>query len=155
VQTATLFPTGGTAPQGGSAVSLVPAIPDYSPAEKLQQEMEVLHLTATGHPMAALRPWLQRRGVVPACELAGWAGRRVKVAGKLITAKSASVKKTGQPMKFITLEDETDLCEVTLFPEIYARYGARLLSRGPYLVTGLVEDDHGSITVTAEKLEVI
>jgi len=58
-------------------------------------------------------------------------------------------------MKFLTLEDETDLVEVTLFPEIYAKYGARLLSRGPYLVTGLVEDDHGSITVTAEGLEVI
>jgi DNA-directed DNA polymerase III PolC len=155
VQTATLFPTSGTAPGAGSAVSLIPAIPDYSPAEKLQQEMEVLHLTATGHPMAGLRAWLQQQGVVPAAELPGWAGRRVKVAGKLVTAKSATVKKTGQPMKFITLEDETDLCEVTLFPEIYARYGARLLSRGPYLVTGIVEDDHGSITVTAEKLEVI
>jgi DNA polymerase-3 subunit alpha len=155
VQTATLFPTSGAAPGGGSAISLIPAIPDYSPSEKLQQEMEVLHLTATGHPMAALRSWLAERGVVPACELPGWAGRRVKVAGRLITAKSASVKKTGQPMKFITLEDETDLCEVTLFPEIYARYGSRLLSRGPYLVTGVVEDDHGSITVTAESLEVI
>lgn len=155
VQTATLFPVSGTAPGGGSAVSLIPAIPDYSTSEKLQQEMEVLHLTATGHPLAGLRHWLQEQGVVRACELPGWAGRRVKVAGKLITAKSAIVKKTGKPMKFITLEDETDLCEVTLFPEIYARYGARLLSRGPYLVTGLVEDDHGSITVTAESLEVI
>ena len=155
VQTATLFPVGGTAPGGGSAVSLVPAIPDYSPSEKLQQEMEVLHLTATGHPVAALRPWLQEQGVVPAGDLPGWAGRRVKVAGNLITAKSASVKKSGQPMKFLTLEDETGLCEVTLFPAVYARYGARLLSRGPYLVTGLVEDDHGSITVTAESLGVI
>jgi len=155
VQTATLFPVGGTAPGGGSAVSLIPAIPDYSPVEKMEQEMEVLHLTASGHPMAMLREWLNSRGVVPAGDLAGWAGRRVKVAGKLITAKSATVKRTGQAMKFITLEDETDLCEVTLFPEVYARYGARLLSRGPYLVTGVVEDDHGSITVTAETLEVI
>ena len=71
VQTATLFPVGGTAPGGGSAVSLVPAIPDYSPTEKLQQEMEVLHLTATGHPMAVLRAWLQERGVIPARDLGG------------------------------------------------------------------------------------
>jgi DNA polymerase III alpha subunit len=155
VQTATLFPVGGTAPGGGSAVSLIPAIPDYSHTEKLQQEMEVLHLTATGHPMAMLRDWLQQRGVIRARDLGGWAGRRVKVAGNLITAKSATVRKTGQAMKFITLEDETDLCEVTLFPEVYARYGARLLSRGPYLVTGIVEDDHGSVTLTAETLEII
>jgi DNA polymerase III alpha subunit len=155
VQTATLFPVGGTAPGGGSAVSLIPAIPDYSPQEKLQQEVEVLHLTATGHPMAALRPWLAERGVIPARDIGGFAGRRVKVAGTLITAKSATVRRTGEAMKFITLEDETDLCEITLFPKVYAEYGARLLSRGPYLVTGVVEDDHGSLTVTAESLEVI
>jgi len=155
VQTATLFPVGGTAPTAGSAISLIPAIPDYSPTEKLQQEMEVLHLTASAHPMAMLRQWLQQLGAVCARDLPGFAGRRVKVAGKLITAKSAKVKTTGQPMKFLTLEDETDLVEVTLFPETYKKYGARLLSRGPYLVTGLVEDDHGSITVTAESLEVI
>jgi DNA polymerase III alpha subunit len=155
VQTATLFPVGGTAPGGGSAVSLIPAIPDYSHTEKLQQEMEVLHLTATGHPLAMLRDWLRQRGVICARDLGGWAGRRVKVAGTLITAKSATVRKTGEAMKFITLEDETDLCEVTLFPKVYARYGARLLSRGPYLVTGVVEDDHGSITLTAETLEII
>jgi error-prone DNA polymerase len=155
IQTATLFPTGGTAPGGGSAVSLIPAIPDYSQTEKLQQEMEVLHLTATGHPLADLRGWLQQRRVVPAAELSGWAGKRVKVAGILITAKTATVRRTGAPMKFISLEDETGLVEVTLFPRIYARYGARLLSRGPYLVTGVVEDDHGSLTVTAESLEII
>ncbi len=155
VQTATLFPMSSVNSGSESAISLIPAIPDYSPTEKLQQEMEVLHLTASAHPMAMLRQWLQQQGVICARDLAGFAGRRVRVAGKLITAKSATVKTTGQPMKFITLEDETDLVEVTLFPEIYARYGARLLSRGPYLVTGLVEDDHGSITVTAESLEVI
>jgi DNA-directed DNA polymerase III PolC len=155
VQTATLFPVGGTAPGGGSAVSLIPAIPDYSHTEKLQQEMEVLHLTATGHPMAMLRDWLRQRGAICARDLGGWAGRRVKVAGTLITAKSATVRKTGEAMKFITLEDETDLCEVTLFPKVYARYGSRLLSRGPYLVTGVVEDDHGSVTLTAETLEII
>jgi len=38
---------------------------------------------------------------------------------------------------------------------VYARYGARLLSRGPYLVSGTVEDDHGSLTVTAEGVEMI
>ena len=62
----------------------------------------MLHLTATGHPMAALRSWLAERGVVPACELPGWAGRRVKVAGRLITAKSASVKSTTKKLPAFT-----------------------------------------------------
>jgi DNA polymerase-3 subunit alpha len=146
-----LFPAGRT----GSAASLVPAIPDYSEAEKLRQEMEILHLTATRHPLGALREFLQRRGAVPAADLPGWAGRRVKVAGMLITTKTAQVRKSGELMKFLTLEDETALCEVTLFPKVYARYGPLLLTKGPYLVTGRVEDDHGAISVTAERLEII
>ncbi len=153
VQTATLFPTAAAGDR--AAVSLVPAIPDYSPTEKLHQEMEILGLSVTNHPVAALRPWLRERGVIRNRDLGGWTGRRVKVAGILITAKSTTVRGTGRAMKFLTLEDETDTCEVTLFPRVYARYGARLLSRGPYLVTGMVEDDHGSLTVTAESLEII
>jgi len=153
IQTDTLFPVSGTTYSDTTAVSLIPAIPDFSQVEKLQQEMEILHLNATTHPIAMIRGWLQQQGVICARDLPGWAGRRVTVAGKLITAKSATVRTTGQAMKFITLEDETNLCEVTLFPEIYARYGRQLLSRGPYLVTGLVEDDHGSITITAETVK--
>ncbi len=152
-RTATLFPS--CEQTGQAAVSLVPAIPDYSPTEKLRQEMEVLDLAVSHHPMAPLRPWLREQGVILNRDLGGWSGKKVKVAGIMITAKSATVRSTGQAMKFLTLEDETDTCEVTLFPRVYARYGARLLSRGPYLVTGLVEDDHGSLTVTADGLEII
>ncbi|MFH1845154.1 MAG: OB-fold nucleic acid binding domain-containing protein, partial [bacterium] len=150
-QTTTLFPVG----RAGSAVSLVPAIPDYPEAEKLRQEMEILHLTATRHPMGRLREFLQRRGVVPGADLSGWTGRRIQVAGMLITTKTAQVRKSGELMKFLSLEDETALYEVTLFPRVYARYGSLLFTKGPYLVTGRVEDDHGSITVTADKLEII
>ena len=150
-QTATLFPVART----GSAVSLVPAIPDYPEAEKLRQEMEILHLTATRHPLGMLRDFLARRGVVPAADLSGWAGRRVKVAGLLVTTKTAQVRKSGELMKFLTLEDETALYEVTLFPRVYAHYGSLLITKGPYLVCGRVEDDNGAISVTAERLEVI
>jgi DNA polymerase III alpha subunit len=47
------------------------------------------------------------------------------------------------------------LCEVTLFPRVYQQYGRLLLTRGPYLVTGRVENDHGALSVTAEELAVI
>ncbi len=151
--TRTLFPVGNNTTGGTLALSLIPAIPNFSQAEKLQQEMEILHLSATTHPLAMIRGWLKQNGVICACDLPGWVGRRVTIAGKLITAKSATVRTTGQSMKFITLEDETDLCEITLFPKIYARYGSKLLGRGPYLVTGLVEDDHGSVTITAESVK--
>jgi len=105
--------------------------------------------------MGMLRAYLDSQGVLRACEIFGHVGRRVKVAGILITTKSTVVKRTGQPMKFLSLEDETELIEVTLFPRSYQQWGHVLLTRGPYLVTGTVEDDHGSITVTANKVELL
>jgi DNA polymerase III alpha subunit len=140
---------------GGGGANLVPGLRDFDDQEKLRQEMEVLHVTASGHPLAPLRPELRRRGIVAAAELSRLAGRRVRIVGMLATAKSAAVHKTGERMKFLTLEDETALCEVTLFPKVYRRYGKLLLTRGPYLVTGRVENDHGAISVTAERVELL
>jgi DNA polymerase III alpha subunit len=105
--------------------------------------------------MGMLRAYLNGIGVLPAAEIGGHVGRNVKVAGILITTKSTTVKRTGEPMKFLSLEDETELIEVTLFPKTYRRWGHVLLTRGPYLVEGRVEDEHGSISITADKVEVL
>ncbi len=132
-----------------------PALADFTPAEKLQHELDLLDLTPSAHPLASLRRMLCGLGAVSAADLPACAGRRVKVAGLLVCAKPAHVRKTGERMKFLTLEDETALCEVTLFPRVYQQYGRLLLTRGPYLVTGRVENDHGALSVTAEELAVI
>ncbi len=55
-------------------------------------------------------------------------------------------------MKFLMLEDLQGTTEVTLFPRAYARVGHRLTDAGPYLVAGLVRNDHGSLTVDARDL---
>lgn len=154
-------PPGATAPAATPALRLPPAPSDgaglreFSPDERLDQEMEVLGFTPSAHPLAALRPRLQRAGVVPAADLERRAGRRVKVAGLIVAAKGAHVRSTGERMKFLTLEDETALCEITLFPREYARWGRLLLTRGPYVVTGRVENDHGSLSVTAERVKLL
>ncbi len=135
--------------------SIVPRIPDWSARQRLRLEQEGLDLSASLHPMGMLRAHLDGRGVLPARELVHHVGRRVRVAGILIAAKSTTVQRSGEPMKFLSLEDETDLIEVTLFPRVYRRWGHVLLTRGPYLVTGRVEDDHGSLTLTAEKVELL
>ena len=52
-------------------------------------------------------------------------------------------------MKFLMLEDLHGTVEVTLFPRAYARAGHRLTDAGPYLVTGVVRNDHGALTLDA------
>ena len=55
-------------------------------------------------------------------------------------------------MKFLMLEDLHGTVEVTLFPDAYARVGHRLGNAGPFLVSGLVRDDHGSLTLDARNV---
>jgi len=59
----------------------------------------------------------------------------------------------GEPMIFLTLEDEHGVVETTLFPDAYRRWGHRLKDAGPYLVEGTLERHHGVATLTVERLE--
>jgi DNA polymerase III alpha subunit len=71
------------------------------------------------------------------------------VAGFLSTTKRVRTKHD-EPMMFLTLEDETDIYDVVVFPRVYQRDGVQLDGPGPYVVTGRVEDDPHPSTVTAE-----
>ena len=55
-------------------------------------------------------------------------------------------------MRFLTLEDESGIAEVVLFPSVYARAGHRLVGRGPFRISGRVEDLLGAGTLHAERI---
>ena len=55
-------------------------------------------------------------------------------------------------MRFLTLEDETGLAEVVLFPDVYERDGRRLAEPGTLCVTGRVENQLGACTLHAERV---
>ena len=55
-------------------------------------------------------------------------------------------------MRFLTLEDESGLAEVILFPDVYRRDGHRLAEHGVVCVTGVVEDQMGACNLRAERI---
>lgn len=79
------------------------------------------------------------------------AGRQVAVAGVLFAERRARTR-TGEFMKFISLEDEWGAVEAVLLPDAYQRLGARLTTRGPYLLTGTVEDHFGAVSLIVTDL---
>ena len=56
-------------------------------------------------------------------------------------------------MMFLTLDDEYGLFEVTLFPSLCRRLVRSFLRYGPYVVTGKVEDQYDSLSITAETVK--
>jgi DNA polymerase III alpha subunit len=74
-------------------------------------------------------------------------GRRVRVAG-LVAAGRYAYTEEGLEMQFITLEDEWGLMEATRFPRTCRLI--RRLKLGPYVVVGVVEEQFGVFTLTAD-----
>jgi len=132
-----------------------PRFEDYTVEEKIQDEMEILGFPITAHPMSLYEGELRDLGVIPARDVPHYAGRTIRVAGWLVTTRRVTTVNNEQ-MRFLTLEDLTDVVEIVLFPRTYNKYGALVQSFGPYLVAGKVEGgDNGHCTLTANHLELL
>lgn len=140
----------GRLPVGGEARP--PDIDDFSVAEKVLGEWDVLGFSLTAHPMELMRDRLRRRGVVTAAQMRrARAGRRLAVAGIVIRPHRPPTR-SGRTVIFLSLEDETGLADVTVFENIYHRYGPVLFSNGLLLVKGKLERNHG-LAIVAEHIE--
>lgn len=123
-----------------------------SARELLRREYEALGFLCRCHPISLLQ---HRIGVVVKSKaLADHTGQRVRFFGWLLTGKLISTK-TGENMEFLTFEDDCGMVETTFFPKTYERYANVLTSGQPYLLSGLVEEDFGAITLTVEQVEVL
>jgi DNA-directed DNA polymerase III PolC len=129
-------------------------LPDYAPAQRLAMEQEILGLRVSTHPARLARRTLDAYRPVPATELPARAGSQVWALGWLVATRRTRTR-DGQPMRFLTLEDESGTFEVVFFPDAYRRLGARLGGDGPYLVRGRVESQMGAVTLRACDVAVV
>lgn len=127
----------------------LPDLPPDPPMEMLRREFSVLGFLCHTHPIVLFAQALEQHKTFKARDLPRHIGKRVLFAGWLITGKTVKTKQ-GDPMKFLTFEDETGLVETIFFPKAYARFCHMLDYGRPYLLAGRVESDWGAITLTVE-----
>ena len=128
-----------------------PRLPPDDARERLRREFAVLGFLCDRHPMELYADAVKRAGAVKAVDVARRVGRPIRFAGWLITGKVVETKQ-GEPMEFLTFEDETGLVETTFFPETYRRFCHLLDRERPYLLSGKVEQDWGAVTLTVEQV---
>jgi len=119
---------------------------------RLHREFEALGFLCDRHPMVLYADTLKNKQIVKAVNLHHFTGRQVRIAGLLITGKVVHTKH-GDPMEFLTFEDETGLVETILFPEVYRRFCGILDRSRPYILHGKVEEDFGAVTMTVNRVE--
>jgi len=122
-----------------------------APSNAPNRQGELLNFELGRHPLVPFRERLLQFGAISARDLLRHIGRRVRLGGWWVTGKTIQTR-AGEPMQFITFEDESALYETTFFPKAYERYCRMLGQRRAYLVEGLVEEEFGVATVTVERL---
>jgi DNA-directed DNA polymerase III PolC len=133
-------------------VPQIPVLREYSEKEKLMWEMKLLDVAVTNHPLEYYCPWQKWKQSIPARMISDHKNQMVSVIGWHVHSKSTNTSKQ-DPMLFVSFEDTEALFETTFFPKTYRSYGHLFVDKGPYLVTGKVEEDHGVCTINVEKLE--
>jgi error-prone DNA polymerase len=98
-----------------SAGRLAHGFRDYSDAEVVKAELEVMGMDATRHIVTFFEPLLADLGVTRARDLRTVrGGRRVMVAGVKVASQTPAIR-SGQRIIFLTLDDATGPVEVTVF----------------------------------------
>lgn len=128
----------------------MPDLPGETPVEKLQQEFSALGFLCACHPIVLYQDILQQHKTIKAALLPKFINKHITFAGWLITGKVVKTKH-GDPMKFLTFEDETGIVETVFFPKPYALFCHSLDYGKPFLLYGKIESNWGAITLTVEK----
>jgi error-prone DNA polymerase len=127
-------------PQDGSRET--PVLPAMSLGEEVVEDYTTLRLSLKAHPMQLLRPRFEPLRAQPARRLPDLVpGDTIRVAGLVIVRQQPG---TAQGVIFVTLEDETGIANLIVWPSVMERYrrivlGARLvLAEGKLQREGLV-----------------
>ncbi len=132
----------------------MPELPEDDARQKLRREFAVLGFLCGCHPMTLFADQLKPLNTVKAAHISTHLGRRIQFAGWLITGKTVVTKK-GDPMKFVTFEDDTGLVETTFFPAAYNRFCHALDYGRPFLLSGKVEENWGAKTLTVDRVRAV
>jgi len=120
---------------------------NYTLAGICKEEYEAFGYMITRHPLHFFKEWIDQKGIIPAKDMQRNKGRRVKMVGWYMTSKRIKTK-SGEIMKFLSLEDLSGTFEAVIFPKVHYRVAELTLSLGPYLVTGKVDlNDHTNLVV--------
>ncbi|PSK97792.1 DnaE-like error-prone DNA polymerase [Murinocardiopsis flavida] len=129
--------------------------PGLEPMTPVEETLADLWSTGTSavHPIAHLRPALERRRVLAARALASVPdGTGVEAAGQVTHRQRPE---TAGGVVFISLEDETGMVNVVCPPEVWRRCKGAGARSAALLVGGRLERRNGAINLVAARLEAL
>ena len=123
-------------------------LPAMQLGEELVEDYVTLRLSLRAHPMELLRPMLP--GLTPHADLPGAVPCTLSVCGLVITRQRPG---TASGVIFLTLEDETGVSNVVVWPRVYAQFRRAVMGGRLLRVTGHLQREGQVMHVIAERIE--
>ncbi|ETA51380.1 error-prone DNA polymerase [Ponticoccus alexandrii] len=123
-------------------------LPQMHLGEEVVEDYIATRLTLRAHPMELLRPSLP--GLTQHGDLIRAPSPRVTVCGLVITRQRPG---TASGVVFLTLEDETAVCNVVVWPKVYAVFRHAVMGGRLLRVTGMLQREGIVTHVIARRIE--
>lgn len=125
-------------------------LPAMPPGEQVIHDYRTLSLSLKAHPLSFLRESLTSKGIVPAGSLRDIpAGRVVTTAGVVLVRQRPG---TASGVIFVSLEDETGLGNIIVWPKVFEAYRAVVLGSRLMAVRGEVQKEGLVVHVIARQV---
>ncbi|HEX9652793.1 MAG TPA: DNA polymerase III subunit alpha, partial [bacterium] len=127
-------------------------LPPYTTPQHVVAELVLLGFAVTDHPLALYKEVIPWNRMVTSSQVEANKNRRINFTGWFVMSHLQETK-SGQYMKFLTLEDQLGQADVIFFPNVYAQYAEILHGLGPFTITGKVQSRlKGEANIIAEKV---
>ncbi|WP_349358611.1 error-prone DNA polymerase [Stappia sp.] len=126
-------------------------LPPMPPGAQVVADYQTLSLSLKAHPVSFLRARLSALRIAPCDDLSrarNGAGR--EVAGLVLVRQRPG---TASGVIFMTVEDETGVANIVVWPKVFERFRAVVLGARLVRVRGRVQSDQGVVHLVADRLE--
>ncbi|MDZ4392791.1 error-prone DNA polymerase [Cypionkella sp.] len=127
------------------------ALPLLAPSEEVVGDYQTIRLSLKGHPVAFLRERLTQAGALTARDYPALPnGRKVVVGGVVLVRQRPG---TAKGVCFMTLEDETGVANLVVWPDVFERFRPVAMGARMVLARGKVQTAEGVTHLVVEQLE--
>jgi error-prone DNA polymerase len=148
-----LFEAVKSAPEALEDIQAEPQVllPRMRDSEHVVQDYRYLSLSLKAHPLSFLRKQLSGMGVENAERVRSTPdGRRLTTAGLVLVRQRPG---TAKGVIFMTLEDETGVVNVIVWPKVFERFRSVVMGARLVKVRGRLQNSQGIVHLVAEYIE--
>jgi error-prone DNA polymerase len=128
-----------------------PELPLMPLPEQVVADYQTIRLSLKGHPMEFLRPMFAREGVIACPSVCHERDKQyVRCAGVVLVRQRPG---SAKGVVFMTLEDETGIANIVVWPKVMERYRKEVMGARLVLVEGYIQSSPEQVThLVAQRL---